>query len=122
MKQLRYYFNYVDKCNMCGSATDRHKILGQRLNQSQGFNPKNKTGISTTVMQCKDCSLIFSNPQPVPFDIQDHYGIPPESYWSPSYFTWTEDYFAHQIRDLKKLVEIIQIIIQQYQPEVVSIN
>ena len=34
---------------MCGSSTDLHKILGKRLNESQGKNPKNKVGITTTV-------------------------------------------------------------------------
>ena len=103
MKQLRYYFNYVDTCNMCGSMSDKHKILGQRLNQSQGFNPKSKIGITTTVMKCTNCNLIFSNPQPVPFDIQDHYGVPPEDYWKPEYFNVDQHYFGHQIVTTKKL-------------------
>jgi hypothetical protein len=78
MKQLRYYFNYVDTCNTCGSLPPRHKILGQRLNQSQGFDPESKVGVSISVMKCRDFGLIFSNPQPVPFDLQDHYGVPPK--------------------------------------------
>src|SRR5215813_14223549 len=97
MKQLRYKFNYVDNCNLCGSSSDKHKIMGQRLNQSQGMNPKNKTGISVSIMQCKNCGLIFSNPQPVPFDIQDHYGVPPENYWRSEYFNVDEKYFSGQI-------------------------
>jgi len=88
---------------MCGSAADKHKILGQRLNQSQGFNPKSKIGITTSVMKCTNCNLIFSNPQPVPFDIQDHYGVPPEDYWKPEYFNVDQDYFGHQIVTTKKL-------------------
>jgi Methyltransferase domain len=103
MKQLRYYFNYIDTCNMCGSTSERHKILGQRLNQSQGYNPKSKTGISTSVMKCRNCGLIFSNPQPVPFDIQDHYGVPPENYWKPDYFNVDKNYFSHQIQTTKEL-------------------
>ena len=88
---------------MCNSAATRHKILGQRLNQSQGFNPKQKTGISTSVLKCRDCGLIFSNPQPVPFDIQDHYGIPPEEYWQKEYFNVDENYFSHQIKTTKRI-------------------
>lgn len=103
MKQLRYYFNYIDTCNMCGSTSEKHKILGQRLNQSQGYNPKSKTGISTSVMKCRNCGLIFSNPQPVPFDIQDHYGVPPENYWKPDYFNVDKNYFSHQIQTTKEL-------------------
>jgi 2-polyprenyl-3-methyl-5-hydroxy-6-metoxy-1,4-benzoquinol methylase len=104
MKQLRYYFNYIETCNFCDSTVEKSKILGQRLNQSQGFNPKNKIGISTSVMKCKNCGLIFSNPQPVPFDIQDHYGLPPESYWKPEYFAIDKNYFGHQIKTTKKLL------------------
>jgi len=88
---------------MCGSGADQHKVIGQRLNQSQGFNPKAKTGISVSVVQCKNCGLIFSNPQPVPFDIQDHYGIPPEDYWKPEYFDIDKNYFDHQIETAKQL-------------------
>src|SRR6187401_776366 len=102
MRQLRYYFNYVDACNMCGSSSSQHTILGQRLNQSQGYNPKSKIGISVSVMKCQNCKLIFSNPQPVPFDIQVHYGIPPENYWKPKYFTLDKNYFSHQIKTTKK--------------------
>ena len=93
---------------MCGSAADQHKVIGQRLNQSQGLNPKAKTGISVSVVKCKDCGLIFSNPQPVPFDIQDHYGVPPEDYWKPEYFDIDKNYFAHQIETAKKLSEFRQ--------------
>lgn len=105
MRQLRYYFNYVETCSMCGSSNERHKILGQRLNQSQGFNPKSKTGISVSVMKCRDCGLVFSSPQPVPFDIQDHYGVPPDEYWKQEYFTVDDNYFSGQIEITKRLSE-----------------
>jgi len=108
MKQLRYYFNYVDTCNMCGSLPKRHKILGQRLNESQGFDPESKVGVSISVLQCRDCGLIFSNPQPVPFDIQDHYGLPPEDYWKPEYFKIDKTYFDHQIATTKKLSQFTE--------------
>jgi len=90
---------------MCGSKTDTHKILGKRLNGSQGKNPNNKIGITTTIVKCTNCGLIYSNPQPVPFDIQDHYGVPPESYWKENYFTITDNYFQGEIERLKKLLD-----------------
>ena len=90
---------------MCGSPSSEHKILGQRLNQSQGYNPKSKTGISVSVMKCRKCKLIFPNPQPVPFDIQDHYGVPPENYWRPEYFDVDKNYFSHQIKTTKSLTQ-----------------
>lgn len=104
--QKRYYFNHIDNCNMCGEKTDTHKILGKRLNNSQGKNPKNKIGITTTIVRCTNCGLVYSNPQPVPFDIQDHYGVPPESYWEENYFTVTDDYFQSAIEKLSKLLDI----------------
>jgi len=104
-KQLRYYFNTVDKCNMCDSTIETHKILGKRLNQSQGRRAKNKIGISTTVVKCSDCGLIYSNPQPIPFDMQDHYGVPPEQYWKGSYFRIDENYFRYEIERLRKLID-----------------
>ena len=89
---------------MCGDNTKNHKVIGQRLNQSQGLNPKKKSGISVSVKKCTNCSLIYSSPQPIPFDIQDHYGTPPEEYWTPSYFEWTPAYFAYEIKVLKELL------------------
>jgi 2-polyprenyl-3-methyl-5-hydroxy-6-metoxy-1,4-benzoquinol methylase len=89
---------------MCGYDIRYHKILGKRLNVSQGKNPHKKKGISTTIMKCKDCGLIYSNPQPIPFDIQDHYGIPPENYWIEDYFLIDPNYFQNEISIAKKLI------------------
>ncbi len=103
--QKRYFFNHIESCNMCGSPTATHQVLGKRLNGSQGKNPKEKIGIATTVVKCTDCGLIYSNPQPVPFDIQDHYGVPPESYWIESYFTTNDNYFKGEIERLRQLLD-----------------
>lgn len=101
---MRYSFSYMEKCNMCGSSADKHKILGKRLNRSQGLNPKNKIGITTTIVQCSNCKLIYSNPQPIPFKIEDHYGVPPEKYWNESFFNMDKNFFAEKIRTLKTLL------------------
>jgi len=90
---------------MCGDKSLHHKVLGQRLNQSQGFSPRSKNGITVTVMKCTNCQLIYSNPQPIPFDIQDHYGIPPENYWKPEYFQYDANYFKQEIDQVKKLMD-----------------
>lgn len=90
---------------MCGSVSDSHKILGKRLNRSQGKTPKKKIGITTTIVKCSDCGLIYSNPQPVPFDLQDHYGVPPENYWKENYFLINEHYFHSEITTLKSLLD-----------------
>jgi SAM-dependent methyltransferase len=90
---------------MCGSKTDKHKILGKRLNTSQGKNPRIKIGITTTIVKCTNCELIYSNPQPVPFDLQDHYGISPENYWKENYFTISDNYFQDEVARLKTLLD-----------------
>jgi len=99
-----YYFEDIYRCEMCGDDTPSHKILGQRLNQSQGVSPRKKIGISVSVKKCCKCNLVYSSPQPVPFDIQDHYGIPPDSYWLPIYFNVDEKYFLNQIQQAKKIL------------------
>lgn len=106
MGDKRYLFREVTHCEMCGDATNHHKILGQRLNTSQGYRPKNKTGISVSVKKCTNCNLIYSFPQPIPFDIQDHYGIPPEEYWVEDYFKPNPDYFINEMDILKRLTQI----------------
>ena len=100
----KYSFKNIEKCEMCGSEIKNHKILGQRLNRSQGLRPKKKIGISVSIVKCKDCNLIYSNPQPIPNDLQDHYGTPPEDYWNESYFNWTSDYFSYVINEVKELM------------------
>jgi ubiquinone/menaquinone biosynthesis C-methylase UbiE len=101
--QKKYTFYSISKCEMCGSPAASHKILGQRLNQSQGFRPNSKIGISVSIIKCTHCDLIYSNPLPIPNDIQDHYGIPPEQYWSPEIFTFQEGYFSSQISKFKEI-------------------
>lgn len=90
---------------MCGADTATHNVLGKRLNKSQGKNPKHKLGITTTVCKCTGCGLIYANPQPIPFDIQDHYGVPPEEYWQESYFELNEHYFQGEIARLNQLMD-----------------
>jgi SAM-dependent methyltransferase len=102
----RYVFLEVKNCAMCGSPTNGHTVLGQRMNQSQGFSPRSRHGISVSILKCSVCRLIYSNPHPVPFDIQDHYGIPPEDYWKPAYFEEDPQYFTREIDQLKMFMEI----------------
>lgn len=101
---IKYTFQYIDNCNMCGESTKKSKILGKRLNKSQGKNPKKKIGITTTICKCKKCGLIFSNPMPIPFNIQYHYGMFPEDYWVKEYFILPENYFIDEFNILKKLL------------------
>jgi ubiquinone/menaquinone biosynthesis C-methylase UbiE len=104
MSKITYIFERVEACNMCGTKTDLNRVLGQRMNRSQGFNPKLQTGITTSVIKCVDCGLIYSNPLPIPANVQDHYGVPPEDYWQESYFSVDENYFESQIVTAQKLL------------------
>lgn len=104
MSKLNYSFHPITKCNMCGCKNDNFRILGQRLNSSQGKNPKKKSGISVSIMKCINCNLIFSNPRPVPHSFDDHYNINPEEYWKNEYFNIDENYFLHEIKKAKELL------------------
>lgn len=106
MKEFTYTFRDIERCNMCHSPSGAFKVLGKRLNQSQGFRPSRKIGITTTIVQCTNCRLIFSDPMPVPASVQDHYGVPPEEYWNDDYFKVDENYFVGEINWLKRLKKI----------------
>lgn len=99
-----YQFELIEKCDMCSNELSTSQILGQRLNTSQGYNPKNKGGISVTIYKCSTCKLIYSSPMPIPINIQDHYGIPADDYWTPEYFEYTSNYFLPQITQVKELL------------------
>ena len=60
MNRLCYSFEEISTCEMYGDKTDAHIVLGQRLNQSQGLNPKKETGISVSVKKCTNCQLIYA--------------------------------------------------------------
>src|SRR6185295_11515158 len=92
-----------DECNMCGSASGAHTVLGRRLNRAQGKWPRNKVGVAITIVKCTDCGLIFPNPLPIPSRIEDHYGVNPEHYWKDEYFRFEETYFLQQIDRFKAL-------------------
>jgi ubiquinone/menaquinone biosynthesis C-methylase UbiE len=98
---MKYSFKEIESCNMCGAPVTEFKVMGRRLNRSQGIFPKKKMGIATTVVKCEKCSLIFSNPQPFPLDLQDHYGVMPDSYWTQEYINEVLD-ITHLMAKLKK--------------------
>lgn len=88
---------------MCGSDSALHKVLGKRLNRSQGMNPRRKVGITTTIVKCNVCGLVYPNPLPVPRSIEDHYGVLPEEYWKDEYFAQDPSYFQQEISTYRSL-------------------
>ena len=101
---INYEFIPIEKCNMCGSKKEDFKVIGQRLNSTQGINPKKKSGITVSVIKCKKCNLIFSSPRPVPKSIEDHYNINPDDYWKEEYFKVDSNYFLKEIKIAKRLL------------------
>ncbi len=57
-------------------------------------------------MKCRKCGLVFSNPMPIPKNIQEHYGITPEKYWQQHHFKNDNTYFQREINVLGRLFEI----------------
>ncbi|MBJ7533223.1 class I SAM-dependent methyltransferase [Rhodomicrobium vannielii ATCC 17100] len=99
-----YSFVDVQSCNMCGASLNDARVLGTRLSTSQGYKPRTKKGIAITVCRCGGCGLIFAAPMPMPRSLDDHYGIPPETYWKDHYFKPAPDYFGTQIDAAKALL------------------
>lgn len=99
-----YTFVEVDTCEMCLSPASKHRMLGMRLDRSQGHNPAKLPGIAVSVMKCLHCDLIFANPQPVPLNLSQHYERPPEDYWKPEYFETDPHYFVAEAARAKRLL------------------
>lgn len=81
-ENTNYQFNPVIACSMCGAAPERFGVLGVRLNVSQGRNPRHARGAGVTIVRCRDCGLIFPDPQPVPDSVFKHYDMSGDEYWT----------------------------------------
>lgn len=103
---IAYSFLPVTDCNMCGAGPETQRLLGRRLNRSQGLLPRRVIGVSTTVMRCRNCGLVYPNPMPIPIDLDAHYGVPPESYWEHGYFTDGPGYFRQELDHLQTLMPV----------------
>lgn len=78
-------------------------VLGKRLNQSQGFHPGKKKGITTTVVKCKNCGLKFADPMPIPGSIGDHYDMELDKYFEQSHHVFNQNTFNHEIQYFKSI-------------------
>jgi SAM-dependent methyltransferase len=90
---------------MCGAPPEAFRLLGMRMNRSQGLRPKTADGIAVSVKKCRVCELVFADPQPIPVSLDDHYGIPPEDYWTGARFDIEDGYFATETADAKRLLQ-----------------
>lgn len=89
---------------MCQRSTADARLIGLRLNGSQGLRPRRRHGITVSIHRCRECGLIFPNPQPQPEQLSDHYGVPPEMYWKRNYFNIDSEHFDDQINTAKGLL------------------
>jgi ubiquinone/menaquinone biosynthesis C-methylase UbiE len=89
---------------MCGSSD--FAMLGMRLSASQGFSPRKAEGIAVPIKKCSSCGLVFADPQPIPENLSDHYGLPPEDYWADeAHWHWTPGYFSREIAEACRLLD-----------------
>ena len=82
---------------MCHAPAAEAKILGRRLSTRQGVRPGRQLGITATVQRCRTCGLVFTNPQPLPGSVGQHYGSQPEAYWAADYLEHGGAPAAHYI-------------------------
>lgn len=101
---IKYKYKGITTCNMCNSDVTNHENIGERLNCHQGLNPKKKEGICVKVYRCSNCGVVYSNPMPIPESIQDHYGVPPESYWNKQNFEMPAGYFKAELDQLESII------------------
>ncbi len=88
---------------MCENPVERCRVIGRRLNRSQGLRPIRSPGVTVSVRQCDRCGLVFPDPLPIPFDVSQHYDVDPKEYWSEGYFAFGRDYFREQIDTFRTL-------------------
>jgi len=88
---------------MCTSVGSSQRIIGRRLNRSQGKWPSRLTGVAVSIVRCEVCDLIYANPQPVPLSIGDHYDVDPREYWHADYFSTDDGYFSRQMSRYSEL-------------------
>ena len=99
-----YDFRRVDHCAMCATSISSSRILGLRLDRSVGLNPRNKSGMAITIHRCNVCDLIYSNPEPKPAALTDHYDIPVDSYWNEEQLSQSIEIHSRHLNKCKTLL------------------
>jgi ubiquinone/menaquinone biosynthesis C-methylase UbiE len=100
-----YQLRDVDCCEICLASINTSRILGLRLDRSQGLNPRNKTGAAVTIHRCTMCDFVYSNPEPRPASLNDHYNIPVESYWNADQLSTSSDIIGRHYPKTKQLLD-----------------
>jgi len=77
-------------------------VVGFRMNCSHGYRPLLNRALLTTVCRCNACGLVYTDPMPLPQDIQDHYSAQS----GDDYHVlgeWHDDWFKPQIQSFVRL-------------------
>ncbi len=109
-RRSAYHFIRQAACPMCGADLSRCTMHGLRLNRSQDLNPRRKPGIAVSILRCRICGLLFPDPVPVPDQLEDHYGMPPETYWQGAMLDPEPGTFRREIEAAKRLLPGCQTI------------
>jgi len=99
-----YVFRDVDHCEMCLAPLDQSRILGLRLNQSQGLRPRNKSGVAVTVHRCNVCDFVYASPEPQPAHLNQHYDIPFDEYFNENQLAFSIDFISRPYPKTKELM------------------
>lgn len=103
-----YCFEPVAACNMCGAPAADARVLGMRMNRSQGMRPRSVRGTAVTVVRCGACGLIYPDPMPLPASLDDHYAMGSEDYFVDDMrsFGQTSPERISRYRDLRRFLPI----------------
>lgn len=99
-----YTFLPQATCLMCLTPSARNAVLGLRLNRRQGWKPRLSSGFAVTIRRCSTCRLTYPDPLPLPGCIEDHYAVPPETYWTDEYFELSDRHLFEEISRAKNLL------------------
>jgi 2-polyprenyl-3-methyl-5-hydroxy-6-metoxy-1,4-benzoquinol methylase len=91
-KELSFEMQEIINCRACESTN--FKFIGMRGGKYQRWG----LGIESPIYKCKNCSLLFPNPFPVPQSLESIYGHPDE------YFSKKGDWLL-RVDDLTPVVE-----------------
>ena len=89
MKNIKF-INHKISCPIC--EKNNYSFIGYNGGK---YHPNNK-GIESKIFKCKDCSLLFPNPLPLPENIQEIYNHPNEYFTFHASKNWDKRSIEHQ--------------------------
>ena len=115
-----YRFRVAGDCMMCGAPPHRQLVLGRRLDRSQGWRPRRVRGKATTVVRCRRCGLVFTDPMPLPIELADHYSMDPVDYFGEERSSAESEGFETEIEEARAAVKQATYCYRSYNPTSMS--